>query len=283
MKTRTIVLAALMLGCGTNGAVSEPTTETAEAVIRTDGIYIHLTTAEKDQILAASTRAGETTGKWARSILLRTATFAAGLATDAGAGDGGTCTADTQNDALNCGYCGHSCQGGTCSAGVCQQVTLASGLNEPSYLAVRGATATWTDFTNGDVLGMSTWGGSPATFLTGQATPSGLACIPVGNTIASNATTTFWTDGSSIKSGPTPCDPAGGCTPTVLASGLSWARALTIDATTVYFTSMDSILSVPLGGGAISTLASGQNGPWSLATGRPTMAPSRASPLRAAR
>ena len=148
---------------------------------------------------------------------------------------------------------------------MCQQVTLASGLNEPSYLAVRGATATWTDFTNGDVLGMSTWGGSPATFLTGQATPSGLACIPVGNTIASNATTTFWTDGSSIKSGPTPCDPAGGCTPTVLASGLSWARALTIDATTVYFTSMDSILSVPLGGGAISTLASGQNGPWSLA------------------
>lgn len=33
--------------------------------------------------------------------------------------DGPTCTADTQNDPLNCGTCGHACASGICSMGLC--------------------------------------------------------------------------------------------------------------------------------------------------------------------
>jgi hypothetical protein len=40
-----------------------------------------------------------------------------------GAGGGPTC-ANTTTDASNCGTCGHSCLGGTCSAGICQPFTL---------------------------------------------------------------------------------------------------------------------------------------------------------------
>jgi hypothetical protein len=42
-----------------------------------------------------------------------------------GDGGGGSCTADTRTDAENCGACGHSCLGGTCSAGLCTPVVIA--------------------------------------------------------------------------------------------------------------------------------------------------------------
>jgi len=37
----------------------------------------------------------------------------------------GACV-QTASDPLNCGSCGHSCQGGTCSGGVCQPLSLVS-------------------------------------------------------------------------------------------------------------------------------------------------------------
>lgn len=52
------------------------------------------------------------------------------------AGTGGACNADVQSDPDHCGTCGHSCQGGTCDAGMCQPVTLASGLAYPYRVAV---------------------------------------------------------------------------------------------------------------------------------------------------
>ncbi len=39
------------------------------------------------------------------------------------------CAADTQNDGLNCGRCGHDCLGGACTKGKCQPVLLASQSN----------------------------------------------------------------------------------------------------------------------------------------------------------
>lgn len=40
----------------------------------------------------------------------------------------GVCV-DTQSDGNHCGSCGHSCQGGTCSVGLCQPVVVESGIN----------------------------------------------------------------------------------------------------------------------------------------------------------
>jgi len=44
-----------------------------------------------------------------------------------------TCGADLQNDAKNCGNCGHDCQGGACTAGVCQPVLVASSTSIAPY------------------------------------------------------------------------------------------------------------------------------------------------------
>jgi len=42
------------------------------------------------------------------------------------------------DDSKHCGACGHDCQGGGCTAGVCQPVTLATGLPGPSAIAIAG-------------------------------------------------------------------------------------------------------------------------------------------------
>lgn len=64
-----------------------------------------------------------------------------GNATEGGSADGGTdsapCAADTAKDPLNCGRCGHSCLGGTCTAGVCQAYELTSVTDAPlAHIAV---------------------------------------------------------------------------------------------------------------------------------------------------
>jgi len=42
------------------------------------------------------------------------------------AGDGAVGCGDTQSSSTNCGTCGHSCQGGTCSKGLCQPIVFTS-------------------------------------------------------------------------------------------------------------------------------------------------------------
>jgi hypothetical protein len=58
---------------------------------------------------------------------------------------GASCV-DTQTDGLNCGACGHSCLGGACSAGVCQQFVLSP--TGGTYMAIDASNAYWSDGTN---------------------------------------------------------------------------------------------------------------------------------------
>ncbi len=68
---------------------------------------------------------------------------------------------DTQVDALNCGACGHACQGGTCIAGACQTVTLASSQGGVGELAIDLTEAFWTS--DSTVKKVALTGGSVAT------------------------------------------------------------------------------------------------------------------------
>ncbi len=52
--------------------------------------------------------------------------------------------ADLLTDPANCGECGVSCGGGTCTEGACDVATLASGQDKPSGLAVDDARVVWT-------------------------------------------------------------------------------------------------------------------------------------------
>lgn len=56
---------------------------------------------------------------------------------------------DTNSDGDNCGACGHSCLGATCSGGACVAVILTTGA--PADLAVDQTNVYWTDGTNGNV------------------------------------------------------------------------------------------------------------------------------------
>jgi hypothetical protein len=46
----------------------------------------------------------------------------------------GTSCVDVQTDASNCGQCGHGCQGGTCAAGKCKPVWVASNLDSTTSI-----------------------------------------------------------------------------------------------------------------------------------------------------
>jgi len=93
-------------------------------------------------------------------------------------------------------------------------------------------------------------GGAIVTLCTLSASTAGAAF-----NIAVDATTVYWT-GRDGTTGTLMKVPVGGGTATTLATGPSPFNALAIDATTVYFASAD-ILSVPIVGGAPTTLVAG--------------------------
>lgn len=55
------------------------------------------------------------------------------------------CEAQLASDSNNCNSCGHSCGGGSCSSGVCQAMTLASGLDNPYRLTTDSTSVYWKD------------------------------------------------------------------------------------------------------------------------------------------
>jgi hypothetical protein len=74
--------------------------------------------------------------------------------------DGGqqTCTADTQNDPNNCGLCGRSCLGGSCSAGRCESLRLDTGeISGIGDFTTDGLFIYYTGFTTGTSANHRLW------------------------------------------------------------------------------------------------------------------------------
>jgi hypothetical protein len=66
------------------------------------------------------------------------------LPTDAGVDV--TCSADASEDPENCGRCGHSCLGGSCSSGICQTFVVADQLfGVPIALKISGTAMVWEE------------------------------------------------------------------------------------------------------------------------------------------
>ncbi len=82
------------------------------------------------------------------------------------------CEANLSNNADHCGACGHDCQGGTCSNGVCQAWVLATVAAEPRNLAVSSTHVFWT--TPSAVQGIPRSGGALVNLATGQPDPNGI-------------------------------------------------------------------------------------------------------------
>jgi len=148
-------------------------------------------------------------------------------------------------------------------------VALASGQATPAGIAVDATSVYWTNSTGGTVMKVPLGGGTPTTLASRQANPTAIAV---------DATSVYWTN-RSFCGGSVMKVPLGGGTPVTLASGQVMPTGIAVDATSVYWTNpLDSngdssggrvttgtVMKVPLGGGAPTTLASQQAGPEGLA------------------
>jgi hypothetical protein len=165
------------------------------------------------------------------------------------------------SDAEHCGECGRDCKGGACSAGVCQPVTLATGLNNPSALAVtsglvyvatnhQDCSSGTTCSTVRELRSVPKTGGAPTTVL-GKS--GDIYDLDVGD----SETLYFASSGDlySLHQGQT--------SPAKL--GDADAKVAAADSTSVYFPSNGRLSRLSVTGGAASDLV--QNGvrDWNVA------------------
>jgi hypothetical protein len=178
---------------------------------------------------------------------------------------GSSCTAcgDTTSDVHNCGYCGHDCGTATCTNGVCETSVLASAQVDAYAIAVDEQNVYWT------VEGTGKDGAVMKLALTGNAQPVALATgLYYPATLTVDATRVYFATADGIYSVPI----AGGASPTALTSIDGSATGIAVDKSNVYvsitpFSPMDTgaVVSVPIGGGALTALA-GVDQPRGVAT-----------------
>jgi hypothetical protein len=127
-----------------------------------------------------------------------------------------------------------------------QAIVLATG-GRFLGLALSASDVYWADAALGAVRKVSKNGGSPIAIATGQASPSGIAL---------GAGVVAWTntgDGTVRKASTTGSSTGVGVM--TLASGQASPRSVTIAGGEAYFTTDESLMKVPLSGGAAITLA----------------------------
>lgn len=164
--------------------------------------------------------------------------------------------------------------GATGCSGPAQPTTLASEQGGPSGIAASKGIVFWANH-DGTIQSVPAAGGTPTVLAAGQAHPTA---------IAADAISVYWTNAGSGTCPPTnpSCTPPptgsvmkipiGGGTPTTLAGGQNNPQRIAIDATNVYWTNEGSsgqgsapsntdgtVMQVPIGGGALTTLASQQS------------------------
>jgi len=160
-------------------------------------------------------------------------------------GDSG-CSPNLDEDPSNCGRCGHSCLGGTCTGGVCDPIVLASGQPNAFGLAVGGGYVYWAAYNAGAIkrCPVTGCGASPQTIaqISGSLT-MGLV-IDSKNAYFSAKVASNVTLGTVYS---VPLD--GSAQPAQLATNLDHPVWLGIDTSSVYWSNWGDgrIMSCPLG------------------------------------
>ena len=155
------------------------------------------------------------------------------------------CAADVQNDAANCGFCGHDCLGGACTGGVCQPFAI-SPTAYPEHLALSGGFAYWIDYVTRAVM-RSDLSGAATDVLVNNPTGYGI------DSLVADDTSLFWT----IEL-PHPTDSCvmsanvDGSGVTTMLSGLPNLPTLAIDTDAVFVDDAVDIRRIPRDGSPTS-------------------------------
>ncbi len=167
---------------------------------------------------------------------------------------GGAC-ADLKTDPNNCNVCSHSCQGGACSAGMCQPVVLVSGqLGTNASLLVTGGSIYWSSPANA-IMSVPVSGGTPST-----VTATDPVWIVDG--LAAAGTTLYYAGGGDgVLAAPL----AGGTSVTLYSNAANnyAVSAVATDGTNVYWVeennvtgATSNVVELPLAAGTPTTLVS---------------------------
>jgi hypothetical protein len=161
--------------------------------------------------------------------------------------DGNTANGCESSTALNCGACGRSCLGATCSLGNCGIIVLGK-TQSPIGLAVDATSVYWADQASGTVMSAPLAGGKAKIVASGQSSPGSIATDSVNLYWANNGNGNPYT--GAIMTWPL----AGGAAVS-LASGEALPAKLAIDGSNVYWVSgAGMVKKMPLKGGTPVTL-----------------------------
>ena len=107
--------------------------------------------------------------------------------------DAPSCTPDG-GDPLNCGACGHSCQGGPCIANQCKPLSISGPTTQPVTIAVNETKVFWR-LADGSLLSEPVTGATSGTsfFVSGDAVTYCGSSIGCAN-ITLDSTTAYWPD-----------------------------------------------------------------------------------------
>jgi hypothetical protein len=159
------------------------------------------------------------------------------------------------------------CAAGTDVAPGYTMYALACGQDTPSGLALSNGNIYWTQYDAAqNIMSVPVTGGTPTVVVSNQDYPWA---------IAADATNIYWTNydndgavsGGDTTAGQVLQAPLGGGTVTTLATGLEDPYGIAVDADNVYFTTYGGgkVKKVPIGGGAVTILAQGLNAPCYIA------------------
>jgi hypothetical protein len=148
---------------------------------------------------------------------------------------------DVSTSANNCGWCGHSCQGGACSGGQCQLVVLYTDVTGPLNVTVDASYLYWTNNQSGAIWRVPIAGGAPTQLASGPAGAWGIAV---------DSAQVYWTN---QKSNTVMMAPLAGVTgteaPVTIASGQAQPLGIAVNSSYVMWSNWaDGVVSaVPLG------------------------------------